>query len=575
MWKLQTLLMFSGLLFLILLSGCPGIEPDSSKQGVSECKKDSDCGDGEKSICRNNVCEKKTPSDECKSDADCPVKTGEQLECKENKCIKKACSGLACNKSCIDDDDCSSGQKCKKKICREPHWVTLMNTAAVGSGSSMTTSKGDYAFAGWFKGALHLTMTTGAKKTVENKDTAHRKGFLALQRKDGRFEWMKTFPKGFHSPLVSINAKDEFCVVGSLTGDVTVKTSQGTTSLKRLGKERGSGFFVLKLDSKGEIVWAKSLGDTFSTIVSSTVSQMDGGCVVVGSHMGDGWKLKTKSGELLLQSPSGYSSGFVLSFDSKGYVEWGHPLGSREKEILYSGSFGSAVGIDGSISVLLKGPTVVRFSASGKMLWKKKLQFIRDGKPSPDYVYRTEMNSDLVVNKKGELYFGVKTFDASLMSGIKVQTKAGDATFDKDGYLVFKLSKDGEPLWARLIKGELALVRLKLNKNDNLFLAGKASQFLEKPAHPTNWQIQGTAPFIARLSSQGELMWTQVLLVEYGYAVSTASLFTGFATSTSGDVFLTGSFERGNLRVGSLTLKTEHKYQHFFTLKMGADGSLP
>lgn len=604
-----------------------------------ECRQDSDCTDGEKTICLENTCQKRNFSQECQRDADCPVLKGVQHSCKENKCVKVSCqsssdcksgschSGVCfvckdapcvlgarrcsdgavqrcslvkqcptwtelaacrdggkcfaggCRTSCLYDSDCTFGRKCQKSICQVPHWAKMFDSGnKLTLASSLPTSDNNHIIAGSFLTSLKVTLTTGVKKDFGSDSRIGEVAFLGSQSADGRFDWFRTLPQGFQTPnAAAINADDEICVVGTLDRDVEIELNSGLVSLKKTGDENSHGIYVLKVDANGNILWVRSLGDTDETRASAIAVRGDGGCVVTGGHRGEGWTLKTRLGRYTLKSPEQYGSGFVLSLDNKGSVDWIRSAGHRvEKGI--PRFYDLKISRQGEIAVLLPGPTFSLFSAIGTPLWKKKIPVYRKGEKLPDFNFWRSGDPQIVINEKGEFYLATPSSKDEYFKGYTTKTKAGDVSLDVDGVLLFKLSNKGELLWGRSLKGGISgALRVQLDAKGDVFIAGRFHRSLENPGAAKDWENKkGFSPFVAKLSSEGKVLWTQGFTVEFSPSGVGTSTFKGVAITPDGSLFLTGDFpQKASLKVGSITLKETIFGGTSFSLKMGADGSLP
>ena len=129
----------------------------------------------------------------------------------------------------------------------------------------------------------------------------------------------------------------------------------------------GYDIYVVKLDSKGNVMWTKTIGGSLTDVAYSIVQSSDGGYVVAG------WTLSF--GEYYYGSY--YANFYVVKLDSSGNVMWTKTIGGSNDDRVYSitqssdggyvvagytGSFGAHTDI-----------YVVKLDSAGNVVWTKTI----------------------------------------------------------------------------------------------------------------------------------------------------------------------------------------------------------
>lgn len=159
----------------------------------------------------------------------------------------------------------------------------------------------------------------------------------------GNVEWQKTIGGTKNeSAYAIISASDGGCFIAgdaeSSDGDVT-------------GNQGGSDYWVVKLNSTGNIVWQKSLGGSRSDVAHGIVAAKDGGCAVAGN---------TSSSDGDITRNQGRNDNWIVRLNKTGSLVWQKTLGGTLSDaasgIVTTGNSFVAVGYtnsdDGDISGL-------------------------------------------------------------------------------------------------------------------------------------------------------------------------------------------------------------------------------
>ncbi|UCH14008.1 MAG: hypothetical protein JSV22_13000 [Bacteroidales bacterium] len=201
------------------------------------------------------------------------------------------------------------------------------------------------------------------------------------------------------------------------------------------GNHGSFDYWIIKLSSTGDLTWQKCLGGSDMELANSIQQTTDGGYVVAGETTSD-------DGDV-----TGYHGSFdywIVKLTSTGEIDWQKALGGSGSEYCNSirqttdGGYiiaGGAYSDDGDVSGK-HGETdywIVKLTSTGEIDWQKAL-----GGSSPDYAYSIEQTID-----GGYIVAGFARSSDGDMSG----------GHGSDDYWVVKLSSTGEIEWQRPLGG--------------------------------------------------------------------------------------------------------------------------
>jgi hypothetical protein len=246
----------------------------------------------------------------------------------------------------------------------------------------------------------------------------------------GAIMWQKSLGGSGWDEALSIQQTTDggYIVAGfSDSSDGDLNSNQGATD-----------FWIVKLDSIGEITWQKSMGGSNLDNANAVKQTPDGGYIIVGqssSNDGDASGLH------------GASDLWVVKLNFEGELEWQRMLGSSGQDRAHDvgltddGGFivaGASGRDDGDVSEY-KGGTdlwLVKLDFLGKIIWEKSL-----GGSKIDFAVSVQQTSD-----------------GGFIAAGSTNSTDGDV-LDNDGGVdmwVVKLGKDGDLQWQKAIGGTKA-----------------------------------------------------------------------------------------------------------------------
>ena len=164
-------------------------------------------------------------------------------------------------------------------------------------------------------------------------------------------------------------------LIQAVDGGYAVAGEAGSNNGDVVGNHGGFDFWVVKLSSTGQLEWQKTLGGTGNDYAQSLIQTAEGGYAVAGyTHSTDGDVSGNHGGEDF----------WVVKLDSSGELEWQKTLGGTGDDAAYSliqtteGGYavaGNTHSTDGDVSGNhgLRDFWVVKLSSTGQLEWQKTL----------------------------------------------------------------------------------------------------------------------------------------------------------------------------------------------------------
>ena len=196
-------------------------------------------------------------------------------------------------------------------------------------------------------------------------------------------------------------------------------------------------YWIIKIDAAGNLIWQKSLGGTDYESATSIQATTDGGCIVTGS---------TYSVNGDVTGNHGSADYWVVKLDNKGNLQWQKALGGSTTEsaacvqVTKDGGFivsGSSNSLDGDVTGIHGqgyDAWIVKLDANGKIIWQKS--YGGSINETANYIQNTADG--------GYVFTG-----SSLSSDGDVNCNAG--SYD---VLVMKINSSGNLEWQKTLGGK-------------------------------------------------------------------------------------------------------------------------
>lgn len=241
----------------------------------------------------------------------------------------------------------------------------------------------------------------------------------------------------------------------------------------------GIDAFILKLDSSGNFLWAKSVGGA-SDDRGHSISLDSSGNPYITGFFGSTVDFDPDVGTYNLTS-SGGKDIYVLKLDSSGNFLWAKSMGGTSDDIAQSvivdssdnfylkGEFSGTSDFDpGSdvynlTSVKASDVFVSKLSSSGLLIWAKSV---------PTTIFNTSWGRHISVDSYGNFYLTGSfsgTVDFNLGPGVYNLTSAGS-----DDLFLLKLDSSGNFLWVKTVgsNSDDGAYSVSIDSSNNLYLGG-------------------------------------------------------------------------------------------------------
>ena len=249
-----------------------------------------------------------------------------------------------------------------------------------------------------------------------------------------------------------------------LAGNFNTTITFGTTTLT---SEGGDDFFLVKYNSDGNVLWAKSEGGTNDDYVSSVAADGSGNVYVAGEFTSSTLAFGTTT---LINK--GTQDIFLTKYNSDGNVLWAKSAGGVNGEGISSvapDAFGNIYALLYSESHIISFGSItlsnepgwnyiVKYNIDGNVIWAKCI----------DNTWDDEMIS-ATVDPSGNTYVSGDFYSPTISFGTTTLTNKG-------GYdiVLAKFNSNGSVTWAKSIGGtnyEVAF-SVALGISGNIYLAG-------------------------------------------------------------------------------------------------------
>jgi len=265
--------------------------------------------------------------------------------------------------------------------------------------------------------------------------------FVAKQDSSGNVIWAKSFGSNNNDQGSSIatDSSGNVYTTGYFSGSVAF----GNTTLTSSGSK---DIFVTKLDSSGNVTWAKSLGGTQNDISRSIITDSNGNAYIIGEFTD-----KATFGNISLTAQGSGTDIFVAKLDSSGKVVWAEDFGNTNTtnigrsiatdssgNLYITGEFSNIITFGHSI-LLAQGTSdifVAKLDSSGNISWAQNLG-----------VTNSAISNGISTDNNGNIYT-TGQFTGSVTFGSTALTAQGNS-----GTFVTKLDSNGNIISVNTTEG--------------------------------------------------------------------------------------------------------------------------
>jgi len=293
-----------------------------------------------------------------------------------------------------------------------------------------------------------------------------------------------------------------------------------------------SDYWILKLDSAGNIQWEKTYGGMLTDDLMSIIQTRDGG------YLAGGYSVSDMGGDKSQDSWGDYDF-WIVKLDAAGNKEWDKDFGGTGAEDMqvvrqlpdgnYIAGGSSISGISGDKSEPVWGPGgdtdywIIKFDSTGNKIWDKDI-----GGMNTEFLY------SMIVTRDSSLLVG--GFSSSGVGGNKTED-----TWGLTDYWIVKIDSSGNKIWDKDFGGsdyESELGSLTEISEGGFLIVG--TSFSTVSGNKTENNLGPVQTWIVKTDSAGGLEWEKTIFTA-GYdrmskGIQSADGCYLFAVSTDSSV---------------------------------------
>lgn len=394
-------------------------------------------------------------------------------------------------------------------------------------------------------GGFILAGTSSSNLSADKKEACKGQEDFWIIKLDakGKELWQRTIGGSGQEKLLSIaQTKDGgFILGGTSSSNASEPDEKGIVD--KYGKSedsRGSlDYWVVKLDTKGEIQWQKTLGGKYVDELKSIEQTLDEGYIL------GGYSNSPESGDKA-QGNYGLGDYWIVKLDKEGNQLWQQTLGGDKDDNLFTLSQTKDGGfILGGNSNSGATNSKSKTNKNGTDFWVLKLDKIGTIEWQETYNYgKLDVLTSVVENQDGTYLIGGYAQSEAKSKGQTVKgigSKIAKDAKDKEGindYIALKIKATGEEIWTQTVgsKGDEVLKRLFETRDGGYILAGTSKGQISRDK---NSNIGGSDFWIVKLKDKDKkekdkqnieaipnpaITYTNAI-VGYDYTKGTATLF--------------------------------------------------
>lgn len=452
--------------------------------------------------------------------------------------------------------------------------------------SSDVDVAGNLYVAGYFNSpsisfdAISITNADTSQSHADNSDM-----FVVKYDNNGNIKWAKS-AGGKKSDQASCVRTDVF---GNVYVSGNFKSSSVTFGSFVLANSGMSDMFIVKYNSNGDVLWAKSAGDAKEDEAVAIAIDKNGNCYVTGTFesakisfgtdtiKNNPYKVSPKSNTVFGDVLAEKSNIFIVKYDKDGKIVWTQSAGGKYSDIVccidvdisdnfYIAGYFKSPSIVFGTDTLINSDTnkvmlieegnfnpadlfIAKYNAAGKVLWSKKA-----GNSMQDDIAKS-----IATDATGNLYVsGFFECQSIKFGALTLTNKNTDQTSD---LFIVKYDTNGKESWARSAGGrnDDEAKSIVVDSLGNCYVTGSFySSFISFDRFKLTSKSPGKPDiFVAKYSSDGKPLWTKSAGGK-GY-----DEVQSIAIDHSGNCFLAGAFIESEPNFNNIKLSNAGLYDIF------------
>jgi hypothetical protein len=424
-------------------------------------------------------------------------------------------------------------------------WVRSVGSNATDqtSWSITTDASGNVYTTGQGKGVIDFDPGSGVSSF--NLDT---EGDIFIQKMDanGNFLWARCFGSAGIPEIgysITTDPSGNVYTIGIFGGTVDFDPGLGTSNLTAVG---GGDIFILKLDSNGNFLWAKSFGSDDYEFGYELALDPSGNIYTAGKFSGTA-DFDPDVSATFYRSSEGFEDAYIQKLDPDGNLLWAKTFGGQ----IYAGV--SSLKVDGLSNCYVTGTFfgtvdfdpgtevnhvtswgdydifIQKMDSSGNFLWVKTF-----GGISNDQSTSLGLDSQANVYTTG-LFSGTADFDPGIATDNHTSAGAWDA-------YVQKLDSSGNFLWAKTFGGTSneMLMNLALDLSGNVYTQGTfygSGDFDPDSGSSILTSMGDDDVYLHKLDTDGHFVWAKSI------GGTSQEWSRSIALDATGNIYTTGFFQ--------------------------------
>ncbi|MFT5823994.1 MAG: hypothetical protein ACI8ZM_005260 [Crocinitomix sp.] len=405
--------------------------------------------------------------------------------------------------------------------------------------------------------------------------------FIHKTNSDGELLWAVSIggENDEGSTSMTLDADDNIFIAGSFESTVDFDPGVGVFNLTAPGDGSHENF-ILKLDSDGNFLWAKSFGGELNEANNEIKVDGDGNIYCAGFFEGT---IDLDPGDSILEyTAPGIGSAFVIKLDENGDLIWHYVVNgitaahgnsayevviSELGEVTLTGHFSETVDFDFSeetYNVTAVGGAdvfVLRLNSDGEFIWMNHF-----GGSGIDRCFQAKLDTEGNTYVTGEF---INSFTITLPDGEETFTSHG--SFD---IFLAKLDSEGNFLWMKIFGGLAADQgrAVYICADGNLAITGRFQSAADFDPNEGVFELNSSSSidgYVGKISPSGNLLWVE------SFGGSSIDFGIDIKEDADGSIYVCGAFiESADLNPGGgiQTVTSAGSYDGFLLKLSGTIG---
>ena len=378
--------------------------------------------------------------------------------------------------------------------------------------------------------------------------------FVISKAQDVGLDWVKTYGSTLNdnANIIRTDSKGNLYVAGTFTGTVDFDPGPGILNKVSNG---GLDFYILKLDSAGNMLWVRTFGNTSNDNVEKAQIDKADNILLTGRFMNT---IDFDPGvNVDLKTSNGFSDIYILKLDDLGNYLWAKTIGgpgsdvarglsiNTSNDVTIAGNFLNTVDFDPGPGVTTKSALMVdiyilQLDAAGNFKWVKTLEGPQNNS--------VQVN-DLMFDKNNNILINASYRDSiDVDPGPNIQYLKD--TVDPLQYNLFllKLDPTGNYIWAKQFQNKslntVGISVISCDSVGNYYLGGLFIGDVDFDFGNTNYTISTikSASYILKIDSNANFIWAKHMGGFSGMWPEIEAVL-GIAIDVQNNVILCGSFK--------------------------------